>query len=280
MTRASWLGDSVRERSDATSAPVAEQLGRLRARLRWSVPAVRPKVLACSAEAAPSARCPSSMLTSRRSPSPRTTTSERSPPGPRSSPYPPWGAHEPGPSSNRRASDIQHRRRSITTDPPNPYAVTLRGSRRARRTATVKQRFRVANRGRPRSRVRQAAALDRDTCGSVQVAPATRPALSAGGQVQQSHPGRQPHTSASAYAAWAAVVAGTAQQPLLCQASRPSVTATAAMTRAAIGSAQDQPRGVLRSRPTRSTAYRQVHSGVCLESATAEADPSSRPARR
>jgi hypothetical protein len=36
-------------------------------------------------------------------------------------------------------------------------------------------------------------------------------------------------------------VAG-AQQPLPCQASRPSLTAMAAITRAAIGSAQDQPR--------------------------------------
>ncbi len=52
------------------------------------------------------------------------------------------------------------------------------------------------------------------------------------------------------------------------------------MARAATGSAHAQPRVALRTRPTRSTAERYVHSKVCLESATALAEPSSRPALR
>ena len=47
-----------------------------------------------------------------------------------------------------------------------------------------------------------------------------------------------------------------AQQPFPRQASRPSLTATAAMTRAAIGSAHDQPKRLLTPRPTSSTAER------------------------
>jgi hypothetical protein len=52
------------------------------------------------------------------------------------------------------------------------------------------------------------------------------------------------------------------------------------MIRAAVGSAHDQPRSVLAIRPASSTADRYVHSRVWLESATAEAEPNSRPARR
>src|SRR5712672_1761000 len=52
------------------------------------------------------------------------------------------------------------------------------------------------------------------------------------------------------------------------------------MTRATTGSAQDQPSSELSSSPTSKTPDRYVHSRVCLESATALAEPSSRPARR
>ncbi|KOV71341.1 hypothetical protein ADL00_08305 [Streptomyces sp. AS58] len=74
--------------------------------------------------------------------------------------------------------------------------------------------------------------------------------------------------------------AGVVQQESPRQASWPSLTARAAMTRAAMGSAQDRPRVALRTRPTRSTADRWVHRSVCLESATVLAEPSSGPARR
>ncbi|GAA4030424.1 hypothetical protein GCM10022232_90390 [Streptomyces plumbiresistens] len=64
--------------------------------------------------------------------------------------------------------------------------------------------------------------------------------------------------------AWAAepVAADGVQQPVLGQASRASLTAMAAMaamTRAVTGSAQDQPRVALRTKPTRSTAERYVY---------------------
>src|SRR5215217_1086486 len=47
-----------------------------------------------------------------------------------------------------------------------------------------------------------------------------------------------------------------------------------------MGSAHDQPNSELSSRPASRTPDRYVHSRVCLESATALAEPSSRPARR
>ncbi len=52
------------------------------------------------------------------------------------------------------------------------------------------------------------------------------------------------------------------------------------MTSAAIGSAHDQPNRLLSSNPTCGTADKYVHNKVCLGSATAEAEPSSRPVRR
>jgi len=77
-----------------------------------------------------------------------------------------------------------------------------------------------------------------------------------------------------------AAVLGDQQQWWPRHASRPSLTATPAIARAAIGSAHHQPNRLLTARPTSSTAERYVHSRVCLESATADRDPSSRPARR
>src|SRR5690606_1726724 len=65
-----------------------------------------------------------------------------------------------------------------------------------------------------------------------------------------------------------------------CQASRPSLTATPAMAGAAAGSDHAQPNRLLTASPASSTADRYVQSSVCLESATALAEPSSRPARR
>jgi len=62
-----------------------------------------------------------------------------------------------------------------------------------------------------------------------------------------------------------ALLSGGAQQVSPRHASRPSLTATAAMTRAAIGSAQLHPKTPLRPRPTSSTADRYVQSKVCLE---------------
>jgi hypothetical protein len=64
------------------------------------------------------------------------------------------------------------------------------------------------------------------------------------------------------------------------QAVRPSLTATAAITNATTGSAHDQPNSRFSSNPTSSTPERYVHSSVWWESATALAEPSSRPARR
>ncbi|WP_167399011.1 hypothetical protein [Arthrobacter pityocampae] len=63
-------------------------------------------------------------------------------------------------------------------------------------------------------------------------------------------------------------------------ASRHSLRATAAMTRAAIGSALDQPSVPLGSSPASRSQDRWVQNTVRLGSATAEREPSSRPARR
>ena len=52
------------------------------------------------------------------------------------------------------------------------------------------------------------------------------------------------------------------------------------MTSAATGSAHDQPNSAFSIKPASRAADRYVHSSVCFESATAETDPSSRPARR
>src|SRR4051794_29773939 len=76
------------------------------------------------------------------------------------------------------------------------------------------------------------------------------------------------------------VVTGVAQQVSPFQALMPSRTAITAIASAASGSAHDQPNRLLRSNPASSTADRYVQSRVCLESATADNDPSSRPARR
>jgi hypothetical protein len=73
---------------------------------------------------------------------------------------------------------------------------------------------------------------------------------------------------------------GAGQQVSRFHALMPSRMAIAAKTSAAIGSAQDHPNRLLTTRPTSSTAERYEHSRVCFESATADADPSSRPARR
>ncbi|GAA1928843.1 hypothetical protein GCM10009753_73320 [Streptantibioticus ferralitis] len=100
------------------------------------------------------------------------------------------------------------------------------------------------------------------------------------GRVQQLHAVAHPQTSAGSSACGVEGAAAMAQQLSPRQVARPSFTATAAMTRAATGSAQDQLRRESASRPTRSTADRYVHNRVCLESATAEAEPCSRPARR
>lgn len=64
------------------------------------------------------------------------------------------------------------------------------------------------------------------------------------------------------------------------QASMPSRIGKMAMTRPAIGSAHHQPKSVLSRRPTSTAAEMLVQISVCLESATAVAEPSSRPARR
>jgi len=64
------------------------------------------------------------------------------------------------------------------------------------------------------------------------------------------------------------------------EASRPSFRATAAIASPATGSAHHQAKAALNDNPTSSTAERYVHSRVCLESATALAEPSSRPFRR
>ena len=52
------------------------------------------------------------------------------------------------------------------------------------------------------------------------------------------------------------------------------------MTRAASGSAHDQPSALLATSPTSSTADSDAQIIVCLLSATTLADPSSRPVRR
>lgn len=59
-------------------------------------------------------------------------------------------------------------------------------------------------------------------------------------QPQQSQPERQSHVSVSSSPVGGMAAAGAAQQPLPCQASRPSLTAMAAMTRAAIEDQADQ----------------------------------------
>ena len=64
------------------------------------------------------------------------------------------------------------------------------------------------------------------------------------------------------------------------QASTPSRTATTAITNAATESAHPQPSRLLSSNPTSTAALRYVQISVCFESATAEAEPSSRPVRR
>lgn len=66
-----------------------------------------------------------------------------------------------------------------------------------------------------------------------------------------------------------------APQLLPCQASRPSLTATAAMTRAAIGLARDHPRGAFSNRPTSRRRTGSCTAIVSLEPATALAEPSS-----
>src|SRR5699024_19224 len=63
-------------------------------------------------------------------------------------------------------------------------------------------------------------------------------------------------------------------------APRPSRSATTAITRAAAESAQAQPSSAFTPRPSSRAAERYVQISVCFESATAERDPSSRPARR
>lgn len=50
-----------------------------------------------------------------------------------------------------------------------------------------------------------------------------------------------------------------------------------AMTSLATGSAQARPNSALSASPASTTAESQVRSRVCFESATAEAEPSSRP---
>src|SRR5699024_10120416 len=60
----------------------------------------------------------------------------------------------------------------------------------------------------------------------------------------------------------------------------PSRIAKTAMTSAAMESAQVHPNIELSRSPASSAAERYVHINVCLESATAEAEPSSRPVRR
>ncbi|ALV33204.1 hypothetical protein AS200_15070 [Streptomyces sp. CdTB01] len=75
-------------------------------------------------------------------------------------------------------------------------------------------------------------------------------------QAQQSHPGAQPQESADCRSEPGTAAGGATQQPSPRHASRPSFTATAEMTRAANGSAHDQPSTALATRPTRSTAER------------------------
>jgi hypothetical protein len=53
-----------------------------------------------------------------------------------------------------------------------------------------------------------------------------------------------------------------------------------AIAKAAMGSAQDHPSKLFSKSPMSKTAERYVHNSVCFESATAESEPSSRPARR
>src|SRR5690606_30206211 len=66
----------------------------------------------------------------------------------------------------------------------------------------------------------------------------------------------QVQASVSAPAAGTAAAAESAQQPFPCQASRPSFAAMAAMTRAAIGSAQDQPSVALGARESAQRSVR------------------------
>src|SRR5699024_5399536 len=73
---------------------------------------------------------------------------------------------------------------------------------------------------------------------------------------------------------------GAAQQSSPRQAPTPSRLAKTAMTSGARQSAQAHTNSEISRSQARSATERHVHIHVCLESATAEAEPSSRPVRR
>ena len=96
--------------------------------------------------------------------------------------------------------------------------------------------------------------------------------------MQQAQPGSHSPQSSSARDDMASP--GGAQQLSPCQAWAPSRRARAAITRATSGSDHDQPSVALATRPSSNTADRYVQMSVCFESATADAEPNSRPVRR
>src|SRR5699024_9974939 len=91
---------------------------------------------------------------------------------------------------------------------------------------------------------------------------------------------QQPSEHESASRSPPSTATGVAQQASPCHASTPSRMANTAMTIAATESAQAQPSSAWSSRPVRSAADRYVQISVCFESATADAEPSSRPVLR
>src|SRR3954468_15897631 len=102
----------------------------------------------------------------------------------------------------------------------------------------------------------------------------------AGAPAEAQHGSVQPAVQPQELSAASFTLTPGAQQPSPRHASRPSLTATAAMTSPAIGSAQYQPKVALRTSPTSRTADMYVHSNVWVESATTAFEPSARPVRR